>query len=59
MSTRTISRDPEELRDYAQYLDRVGKDYAQDGREFTAADYAEAARITRHLADLLENGASK
>lgn len=54
MTTRTIGREPDELRDYAAYLDRVGKDYAEGGSEYTAADYAEAANIARDLANLIE-----
>lgn len=54
MTKRTIGREPDELRDYAAYLDRIGKDYAEGGREYTAADYAEAANIARDLATMIE-----
>jgi hypothetical protein len=33
--------------DFADYLERVGGDYAESGNEATAEDYAEAARRIR------------
>jgi hypothetical protein len=36
--------------DFADYLERVGGDYAESGNEATAEDYQEAARRIRTLA---------
>lgn len=35
---------------FADYLDRVGCDYARDGYSATGEDYAHAAAVIRHLA---------
>lgn len=55
---KTIGREPGELRDFAAYLDRVGRDYHESGSHYTAADYGEAAQLARDLAELIEKHAS-
>lgn len=46
---RMAAKDSRSNEEFAEYLDRVGSDYAESGYEATSEDYHEAARRIRDL----------